>query len=236
MNSPRPTTILGAAVILAAFTAGATADDAGLTLSAGQKEWLQVEPILVTVAADTPGLDVPAVPGGDDASNGFRFEITPAVKPRDGARPLPGEPRGPAARSRVFDLLEWFEFPADGTFAVRAVAVSGGKRFASAPLTIVIRKPTGDEVEPVARIHHLPWTNYETEAYCGDTFDVVKRWPDSRIAAYCRYWNGRHSQKKKDYDNAVASYEDLITRHPDFPLVADARRALDECRQARKAK
>lgn len=87
--------------------------------------------------------------------------------------------------------------------------------------------------DAVARVHHIPWSNYETNAFRGDTFDVVKKWPDSKPAKYCHYWNGRYSQNKKEHDKAIASFRTVIEKYPDLPLAADARRALAECEHAK---
>jgi TolA-binding protein len=81
----------------------------------------------------------------------------------------------------------------------------------------------------VDRIHHIPWSNYITNAFCGDTFDVVKRWPDSRMAKYCHYYNGLHHLHKKEYDKAVASLTTVVKKYPDFVLARDADAAIHEC-------
>src|SRR6516164_1394392 len=81
-------------------------DQAGAPrLQAGQKEYLTLEPILVTVRSATA---LPAAPG-----KGLRFEIQPPVKARSGAKPLPVEGANTegTVTSRVYDLLEWFQFP-----------------------------------------------------------------------------------------------------------------------------
>jgi hypothetical protein len=168
----------------------------------------------------------------------LKFEIEPAVKPRKGARPLPSEAQAALSSSRNYDLLEWFQFPESGTFTVRAVYEDAGVRRTSQPITVALRAPKkGDaDFDAVARIHHVPWSNYETNAFCGDTADVVKRWPDSKLARYCHYWNGRYSQHQKDYAKAIASYEEVIARYPDFVLSADARLAIDECRKLQTSK
>lgn len=207
----------------------------GLKLSAAQTEFLRQEPILVTLRAegDAAATGLPAAVGGESAARSLRFEVEPAVKPRKGAKPLPEEARTESAAARKYDLLEWFEFPGSGTFTVRAVYESAGARFASAPVTVTLRTPkAGDpDADAVARIHHVPWSNYETNAFCGDTADVVKRWPESKLARYCHYWNGRYAQNQKDYARAIASYESLIAKYPDFALVDDARRGIEECRK-----
>ena len=82
---------------------------------------------------------------------------------------------------------------------------------------------------PVDRIHHTPWSNYVTDAFCGDTFDVVKRWPDSKMAKYCHYYNGLHHQHKKEYDKAIVSLTTVVEKHPDFLLARDADAAIHQC-------
>lgn len=226
-------------MVLGAAGAGGEESPA-LRLSGGQSAYLRLEPILVTLALQgAPGATLPAAPGGEgqSAANALRFEVEPAVKPRPNAKPLPGEAATAqqARATRTYDLLEWFQFPAEGVFTVRAVYEHAGDRVVSAPLTVRIQAPAkGDaDFDAVARVHHIPWSNYETNAFCGDTFDVVQKWPDSKLAKYCHYWNGRYSQNKKEYDKAIASYRTVIAKYPDFPLADDARRALAECEQAK---
>jgi hypothetical protein len=241
MNMRRFGLALGAAILCAMASDRATAGEekAALRLTASRTELLRLEPILVTVKFEGdigPGL--PAAPGGESAAELFGFEIEPALKPRPGAKPLPAEARTPLARVRKLDLLEWFQFPDNGTFTVRAVFMHDGSRYVSDPLRVTVRKPdkTDPDFEAVARLHHMPWSNYDTNAFCGDTFDVVKRWPDSKLAKYCHYWSGRYSQNKGEYDKAIASYKALLTRYPDFDLAADARLGLEECKTAQAGK
>ena len=234
---------LGGGALALVFGLVAVADEAArpaLRVSGAQPAYLRLEPILVTLTIEgAPGAALPAVPGGDaqSAANALRFEVEPAVKPRPHAKPLPGEAAtsNRALTTRTYDLLEWFQFPSDGEFTVRAVYEHAGNRVISAPLTVRIQSPQkGDaDFDAVARVHHIPWSNYETNAFCGDTFDVVKKWPDSKLAKYCHYWNGRYSQNKKEYDNAIASFRTVIQQYPDLPLAADARRALAECEQTK---
>jgi hypothetical protein len=194
-----------------------------------QKEFVTLEPILVTVRLDEKGAaTLPAIPSGKSP---LRFEITPAVKPRAGAKPLAVEGKTDKARVRLYDLLESFHFPAEGSFTIRAVVEQNGSRLSSAPVSITLRRPakTDPEWGPVDRLHHMPWSNYITDAFCGDTFDLVKRWPDSKLAPYCHYFNGLHHQHKKEYDKAVASFRIVTTKYPDFALAADADLGLVEC-------
>jgi hypothetical protein len=222
-------------------TAGAdrpATDREALQLRAGQKEFLCLEPILVHVylpGKNGPGL--PAVPG--EAKTGkLRFEVEPAVKPRPRAKALPLEAQASetSIQSRLYDLSEWFLFPdKGGTWKVRAVFEHNQSTLRSEAVTITIRKPGKDDPEqqPVARIHHTPWSNYETNAFCGDTFDLVKRWPDSRLAKYCHYWNGRHLQHKKEYAKALANYR-MAEKYADFALADHAAYGVVECLVAQK--
>jgi hypothetical protein len=206
-----------------------------LRLSAARTELLHLEPILVTVKIEGDrALGLPAAPGGASAAELFAFEIEPAVKPRPKARPLPFEEKTAMAPARTFDLLEWYQLPQKGDFTIRAVFMHGGARFVSDAVRVTIRKPEkGDaEFDAVARLHHIPWSNYDTDAFCGDTFDVVKRWPESKLAKYCHYWNGRYSQNKGELDKAIASYEIVLKQYPDFEFAAAARLGLEECRSA----
>jgi hypothetical protein len=214
-----------------------------LHLSAGQKEFLWLEPVLVTVRIEgLRGAALPAVPGaGKSAKSGkagtLRFEVDPVVKPRPGARPLPLEAQADDVQTRHYDLSEWFTFPdKGGPWTVRAVFEHQGTRLVSTPVSVSLRRPTkGDaEHDPVARIHHTPWSNYDTNAFCGDTFDLVKQWPQSRLARYCHYWNGRYSQNKKEYDKAIASYRTVVEKYPDFALADAAAFGIVECLCAQK--
>ena len=202
-------------------------DSAKLVLKADQKEFLTLEPILVTVKSQSPGLSA-----GAGVKDGIRFDIQPAVKLRSGAKPLPQEAKiaDSSATSRVIDLLEWYQFPAEGTFTVQASLESDPKA-RSAPITFAIRRPGKEDPEwgPVDRLHHMPWSNYVTDAFCGDTFDVVKRWPESKLAKYCHYWNGLHNQHKKEYDKAIESFRIVAEKHQGFILADHAKRGIEEC-------
>jgi hypothetical protein len=211
----------------------ARAKDA-LQLRVAQKELVSLEPILVTAQWEgqaARGLP-PGPVKGDNLS--FRFEIKPAVKALAKGKPLPLEARAATGtvRVRTYDLREWFQFPAEGgSFTVRAVVEDKGRPLASAPVAFTIRRPAKGDAEwgPVDRIHHTPWSNYDTNAFCGDTFDVVKRWPKSRLARYCHYWNGRFSQNKKEHDKAIASFRLAVAEGPDFPLADHAAYGIAEC-------
>jgi TolA-binding protein len=205
-----------------------------LTLTAAQKECLTLEPILVVVRAEGDR-SVPARVGESKDSKEkatLSFEIKPAVKARSGGKPLPLEgAQTSAKKARLFDLLEWYQFPAEGEFTLTAVIKDGDKAVKSKPVVVTLRKPDKKDSEagPVDRIHHVPWSNYVTDAFCGDTFDVVKRWPDSKMAKYCHYYNGLHHRHKKEYDKAVASLSIVVEKYPDFVLAADADHAIHEC-------
>jgi hypothetical protein len=209
-----------------------------LHLTAGQKDFLRLEPVLLTLRLErAQSQGIPPAPGVSKVGT-LQFELTPAVKARKGAKPLPLE--GQAAdhvQVRHFDLLEWFDFPAKGgTWTVRAVFEHQGTKLTSAPITIAIGQPAKGDAEssPVARIHHTPWSNYDTNAFCGDTFDVVKQWPGSRLAKYCHYWNGRFLYSKKEYDKAIASYRIAAEQFPGFVLADDAEYGIVECLYAQK--
>jgi hypothetical protein len=226
------------AVVLGALfpgSAGAGEEKAVLRLSTARTELLRLEPILVTVKIEGDAeLGLPAGLGGESAAEMFGFEIEPALKPRPKAKPLPIEEKTALASARTLDLLEWYQFPDKGEFTVRAVFMHAGTRYASDPVRLTIRKPEkGDaEFDAVARLHHIPWSNYDTNAFCGDTFDVVKRWPDSKLAKYCHYWNGRYSQNKGELDKAIASYETVLKQYPEFEFADAARLSLEECKRA----
>lgn len=205
-------------------------DDA-LHLLTGQTEFLQVEPILLTLRLQSDRTEsLPASPG-ESASGELRFEIEPAVKPRSGARPLPLEGSVNDAQVRDFDLLEWYQFPGEGKFTVHAVLQRKDATLRSPKVTLTISKPGKDDPElpPVARIHHPPWCNYGENKFCGDTFDLANRWPDSRLARYCHYWNGRFLQHNKEYDKAIASYQTVVKLGPKFALADDADFGIVQC-------
>jgi hypothetical protein len=208
-------------------------NSAPLILKAGQKDFLTQEPILLTVQVDGPrGTVLPAGPGkvGDTT---LRFEVSPAVKARPNAKPLPLEAKGAdlPATIRTYDLLEWFQFPAQGSWTVQAIVEHKGTTLRSVPLPVTIGRPAkGDkEQNPVDRLHHTPWSNYTTDAFCGDCFDLVKQWPDSRLARYAHYWNGVFHQHKKEYDKAIASYRTVLTNYPNFVLADHAEYGIIEC-------
>src|SRR5262249_61453957 len=105
-----------------------------------------------------------------------------------------------------------------------------------APVKFTTRKVAkgARKEQPVARIHHTPWCTYATEKFCGDTFDLVKTWPNSRLAKYCHYWNGRYSQNKNEHDKAIASFRTVIEKYPGFALADDAEYGIVECLVAQK--
>src|SRR5438132_12193562 len=75
----------------------------GLVIVVPQKEYQTFEPILVVVQAPT---GTPGLPMVLDEKSALRFEISPPVKPRPGAKPLPVEAKVDKARTRLYDLLE----------------------------------------------------------------------------------------------------------------------------------
>jgi hypothetical protein len=206
--------------------------DNALQLTVDAEQVLHKEPILVTLDLESSSLRaLPAKPGKSDGST-LRFEIEPAAQPRKKGRPLPLEAASAtgAVTRRNYDLLEWYVIP-EGKFSVRAVLEHGGKALASGAVAFSVRAPAkGDpEHDPVGRIHHLPWTNYDTNKYCGDTFDLVKRWPSSRLAKHCHYWNGRFLQNNKEYKDAIASYPLVTDEYPRFALTDDAAFGIVQC-------
>jgi hypothetical protein len=211
------------------------AKGSGVELVAGQKEFLTHEPILVTArVTDRSGAVLRASPG-DCKGKALRFEITPAVKARMNPNPLSVEGRteGDLVTVRTFDLLEWFAFPAEGTWTVRVVVGHNGAELKSVPLKITLRRPAKGDREQAAvdRLHHLPWSNYTSNAFCGDTFDLVKQWPDSRLARYAHYWSGLYSQNKGEHAKALASFRKAAS-YADFPLAEHAEFGVVECLRA----
>jgi TolA-binding protein len=201
-----------------------------LVVSATQADHLTLEPILVTVQYNGKAATLPArLDKGP-----LQFQITPAVKPRKSAKPLPLEDKVDSASGRRYDLLEWYEFPAEGTFKIQAVVNDGSAKVTSQAVTITIRRPGKQDAEwgPVDRLHHIPWSNYVTDSFCGDTFDVVKRWPESRFAKYCHYYNGLFSQHKKEYDKAIASFKIVTEKYPHFVFADAANYGIAECLMA----
>ncbi len=229
---------LWAAAAMALVGAGLSARAGGgdkLSLAAGQAEYLTHEPILVTLRlAGSGDFGLRHEPGACKGKE-FHFEITPALKARKGGQTLPLEGKGMdrTATVRTYDLLEWFEFPAEGTWTVRAVVMNAGKELKSDPLKVTVRRPArgSKEVAAVGRLHHLPWSNYTTNAFCGDTFDLVKQWPDSRLARYAHYWNGVYSQNKKEYAKALESFRKAAS-YADFVLADHAEFGAIECLRA----
>jgi hypothetical protein len=201
-----------------------------LVLSAAQAEHLSLEPILVAVQLS--GKDA-TLPAGLDKGP-LQFQITPTVKLRKSAKPLPLEDKVDGAPRRRYDLLEWYQFPAEGTFKIQAVVNDGSAKVTSQAVTITIRRPGKQDAEwgPVDRLHHIPWSNYVTDSFCGDTFDVVKRWPESKLTKYCHYYNGLFSQHKKEYDKAIASFKIVTEKFPDFVFADAANYGIAECLMA----
>jgi TolA-binding protein len=201
-----------------------------VVLSAAQVDHLTFEPILVTVQLSGKHATLPA--GVEKGP--LQFQITPAVKLRQGAKPLPLEDKVQSAPNRHYDLLEWYQFPAEGTFKIQAIVNDGSAKVTSPAVTITIRRPGKEDAEwgPVDRLHHIPWSNYVTDSFCGDTFDVVKRWPESKLAKYCHYYNGLYSQHKKEYDKALASFKIVTQTYPNFAFADAANYGIAECLMA----
>jgi hypothetical protein len=231
MNAKLWLTACGLAAVLAAqwttWGGEAPRSQKTLVLAAAQVDHLTLEPILVTVQSSVN------LPAGVDKGP-VQFEITPAVKLRKGAKPLPLEDKVASASSRRYDLLEWYEFPAEGTFKIQAVVNDGSGKVVSSAVTIKIRRPGKEDAEwgPVDRLHHMPWSNYVTDCFCGNTFDVVKRWPESKLAKYCHYYNGLYSQHKKEYDKALASFKIVTETYPNFAFGDAANYGVAECLMA----
>ncbi len=235
--NPQSTWVGSTLICLLALTARADTHKQLLTLTPAESTYLSKEPILITLRIEgETARNLPVALESASPSTALRFEIEPPVKPRKGANPLPAELAKAISQSRIYDLLEWFEFPESGEFTVQAVYENSGNPITSATIPLTIRAPkNGDaNAEAVARIHHVPWSNYATNAYCGDTADVVKRWPESKLARYCMFWNGQYTQQQKDFTKAIAIYEELIAKYPNFILARDAKAEIEECRWAMK--
>jgi hypothetical protein len=200
-----------------------------LRLEAHASDFIWNEPILVTVLLAHGGGSLPAVP---QRSGELWFEWNPVLTARPGAKPLPLQALpGLGVHRRVFDLLEWYQVPdAGGTWTVAAVYNHAGTILRSSPIKVTVRKPSATEAdaEAAARLHHIPWSNYETDKFCGDTFDLVDKWPESRLAKYAHYWNGRYLQNQKDYEKAAASFR-KAAQYDGFALKEDAERGLADC-------
>ena len=222
---------LTCAILIAAKKSGEEVNK--IELRSEQASFLRLEPILVTVSLPVTGSHALPAPVGDNDAGSLRFEISPQVEARSGARPLPLERNAEAdgAKVRDYDLLEWYQFPGQGEFTVQAVFENDEKIIKSEPLSIRISTPkNGDpEAGPVDRIHHTPWCNYDTNKFCGDTFDLTNRWPDSKLTKYCHYWNGRYSQNQGEFDEAINSYQTVIKNYPKFALADDAAFGIVEC-------
>lgn len=220
------------AMCIVVLTPGQRANaNENLDLISKQTKVLRVEPIFVTLHLMNDEFQaLPAAPGKSNVGE-LRFEIEPEVQSRNAAKPLPLEAQAQDAKIRDYDLLEWYQFPDEGEFTVRAVLQRDGVKLASKSIKLSIHNPGDNDVElpPVARLHHLPWSNYGVNKYCGDTFDLVNRWPDSQLAKYCHYWNGRFLQNNKEYAKAVQSYELVLKEGPNFALSDDADFGIVEC-------
>jgi hypothetical protein len=204
-----------------------------LQMQAHQTDFIWNEPILVTLVLTDSGATLP--PGPQQGGSTLRFEFDPPLSARSGARPLPTEAAaGPSAQRRDFDLLEWFEFPQKGgIWEVTAVLEAGGTSLRSKPMTLTVRKPGETEAEgqAAARLHHIPWSNYDTDKFCGDTFDLVEKWPESRLAKYAHYWNGRYLQNQREYGRALASFR-KAAQYDGFALKDDAEHGASACLEA----
>lgn len=216
---------------LAAAAIPVCGGDKPLQLQASQKSYLTHEPLLMTVRAEGTKVALPAADKGDASL--LRFDVKPPLKARPTIKPLLVESKvdpKAAIASRRYDLLEWLQFPAEGTFTVTAVLQANGVTMSSEPVTFSIARPAKGDKEwgPVDRLHHLPWCSYVTDAFCGDTFDLVKQWPDSQLAVYAHYWNGLHLQNKKEHAKAVESFQTVLTKYPTSVLVPSARIGLVE--------
>ncbi|MBI3462853.1 MAG: hypothetical protein HY000_07300 [Planctomycetes bacterium] len=241
VNRILPFAILSLLLFGALGFGGSRAEDTpeALQLPCGRTDFLWLEPILVTLRVESERIyGLPPEPG-ESKLGVLRFQFDPAVKARPGAKALPLEAQGADtnAQSRDYDLFEHFAFPEGaGTWTVRAVLEYKGTTLESKPLKLTIRRPAESDAEfqPMARIHHAPWSNYDTNKFCGDTFDLVEKWPDSRFAKYCHYWNGRFLQNQKEYEKAIASFRTVVERFPDFALADDADYGIVECLVAQK--
>lgn len=220
------------ALLVVCFSLGAaqSADSpVGLTLT--QKEFVWLEPMIATVRV--AGEKPVALPAGPEEGR-LRFVIEPEVKRRTDAKPLYVESRAAhlQVNLRRYDLFEWFSFPQKGgTWTVKAVVTHDGSEVTSQPIRFSMAPVAKghDDYLAMRRLHHPPWSNYEVNKFCGDTFDLVKQWPTSRLAKYSHYWSGRYSQNKGEYEAAIGSYRIVIEKYPDFVLVDYAGYGIVEC-------
>ena len=83
-----------------------------------------------------------------------------------------GGPKGSRFEGILPNLRRRYD---EGSWTVQAIVEHKGATLKSAPVQIALARPAkGDkEQSPVDRLHHTPWSNYTTNAFCGDCFDLV---------------------------------------------------------------
>jgi hypothetical protein len=207
-------TVLACFAAAFAVIAPARSESPSLRLKAARADLLVGEPAYLLVTAAGEARVLPASADGD-----LRFVLD---------RPQ-SERKRPAAASATlpspaeYDLLESYSLTQPGEYTVRAVLKTPAGTLESNPVTLRIDAPsTSDDKAALDRLHHFPWSNYVADKFCGDTFDLVAKWPDSRYAPYARYFCGRYLQTHDDLDGAIAAYRALIEKHPSMALADDA--------------
>ena len=230
-------TLAAFAVALATVSLGASPQsDESLVLKLSQDKYLWLEPMIATLLLDSD--EIVSLPVAPEKGK-LRFTLDPPLKPRANAKPLTVESKGAGVRAnlRKVDLFEWYSFPQKGgSWTVTAVLTRDGREIASKPVRLSMAPVAKGNPDFLAmrRLHHPPWSNYEVNKFCGDTFDLAKRWPESRLAKYSHYWSARYSQNNKKYDEAIASYKTVVEKYPDFILVDHAGYGIVECLLAQK--
>ncbi len=202
-----------------------------IQLKLDREDLWQGEPMLVTVSlngADKDLLPRLATPG---SSLSFHFN-TEMIKPGildnpDTAR----EGEIQVGNVVLYNVLDCYSCSDDfaGSLQLRAELAYEGKVIKSDIVSLQIsRPPEGDEREAFQRLHHFPWANYYTSKYCGDTFDLVARWPESRYVKYCHYYSGCYLQNAGEWSQAIDEFKALL-RFPAFALSPEALYQLGVC-------
>ncbi len=205
-----------------------------IEITIDQKEFMQGEPQLLTVKLSEDLVEKKTVlPRAlfkkTNLTLIFAEPVEPMQKPEDQA--IVAIPKQDFYKGIAAYLINnYFNTHTPATYTLKAVLKTPEGSIESKAITYTVHAADSSlEEEAFGRLHHFPWANYVSNKYCGDTFDLVHRWPESRLAKYCDYYSGRFLLEQRDYNGALEKFENVITQNEPFALTSDTEVQIAVC-------
>ena len=163
----------------------------------------------------------------------------------DESPPLPASPMAPRTTRKCKVLLVGagqgaVPLTKPGTLQIRAEfrhVVGQDQKIVSPPVRVSLRQPRGEEIHAYYWLcdrNMLSFLAHRVHHGCHE-LDIValrgfaERYAETVYAPYARFGLGQMCLEKKQYEEAIGIFEDLVKRHPKASLAEDAAYLLGEC-------